>query len=266
MRMLRIAVIGCVVVVTLTVAGTGVEAQKGKPAPPNPNWICSIAFRDADGDMIRSDTRGPYVHGAEQVTCEIYTDGGGNPKFKLHFRPDSKSTRRLRIEGGSTVEGFEFSAANTLQPDYFEVVDLKTAVPVYDGDGSAIPAVYLRPFRVSKDGATFFFRGNSINRPEDPWYADTNGASSVFVQPLSNCSWDMWFDPDADGPLQVDASGRVVGPEEAVGLETPLWTPTGQRLLLVYERIRKETVHRGYVAMPFAARVTIVTGGASCTP
>jgi hypothetical protein len=271
----RMAGVGCATVLAGLLASAPAEAQKGKPSP-QANWECTISLADtftsSDSTpyqtVIRSDGKGPYTHGTtNKVTCEIYSESG-NPKFKLHFQPTFKSTRRVVI---LAQEGY--TGAQTLQPDYFEVLSLKTAVPVQGED-----AVYMRPFRMSKDGASRFFRGNSfIGVPEgDPWYADTGnlytGSSSVFVRPFSNCAWEIWFDPSAPGKT-VDANGKVVENSED-GFDSmilPAGTIQGNttfpRTLGHYENTSKTgSSQLGFFPMPFHATVSINGTGATCTP
>jgi hypothetical protein len=146
--------IGCGVLLAGMATTAPVAAQKGKTTV-SANWECTISLADTftgSGStyqtVIRSDGKGPYTHGTtNKVTCEIYSESG-NPKFKLHFQPTFKSTRRVVI---LPQEGY--TDAETLQPDYFEVLSLKTAVFVQGED-----AIYMRPFRISKDGASRFFR------------------------------------------------------------------------------------------------------------
>jgi hypothetical protein len=270
----RMAGVGCATILVGVLASVPAEAQKGKPSPPA-NWECTIALADtmtgSDGTtyqaVIQSDGKGPYVHGTtNKVTCQIATDGGGNPKFKLHFQPTYKSTRRVVIVAQSG-----YSGAETLQPDYFEVLDLKTAVPVQGED-----AVYMRPFRISKDGASRFFRGHSfIGVPEgDPWYADTGnlytGSSSVFVKPFSNCAWEIWFDPSAPGKT-VDADGKIVSDSALDYMTLPAGTIQGnttfpRTLGHYYNTGKNGTVQLGFFAMPFHATVSINGTGATCEP
>jgi hypothetical protein len=223
------------------IAPTGrLEAAK-KPAPSSSDWGCAATFYDRQGDVIRSDGGGAYVNGVSRVECSVYASGAktGN----LHLQPDSRSSRRIHLEG-QTYGSVEYGSEDTAAPDYFEVGDLASAVTV--------GGTYLRPFRVTKGSATNVFRGDSF--ASGTLY---DSSSSVFVTPIDACSWDVEFKPD-EPLVTVDADGRA----------EPTSTWTDPRLLALYSlttsRGKAVQTLLGYVPMPFGVRIDVIANKPGC--
>jgi hypothetical protein len=173
------------------------------------------------------------------VTCEIYPSGTGALAENLHFQPQYKSPRRIVLVGQPGYEG-----AETLQPDFFEVWRLRSA--------SELGRTYLRAFRVTKNGASEAFRGDSF-ASGTLW----DGSSSVFVTRVEPCAWDIEFAPDAP-PVWVGSDGAVGGTAQMESIGMP-------RVLTLLTGIPRKTTKAGDFPMPFKARVEIIGGvGSGC--
>jgi hypothetical protein len=236
MRLARTAFAACFVAALVVML---VDLGAAKPATTSDNWTCAVTFADRSGDMIRSDGRNAYTNGVDRVTCEIYPTGSGGLSGNLHFQPQTRSQRRIRIEGQPG-----YTAADTAQPDYFEVGRLRSA--------QVVGATYLRPFRVTKGAASMIFRGDSFASG-----TSYDGSSSVFVTPLDACSWEVEFNPDA-ALVTVDASGIIVSAgSTSEGATLP-------RVLALNQLDRTTTTFLGYFSMPFKARLDIIGNKAGC--
>lgn len=226
---------------------TGV-LEAAKPTPP-PRWPCQITFRDAAGDVIKSDTPTgsaswpkPYVDGVDGVTCGISQAAGTGEYEWLTLVFDSRSPRYLNYVG-QQFEGSSYTSFTNR--DYFQVKQMATV----SWDPANPTAFDMRPFRAFAADSQFAkgegrFQGDSDFTGNVP-----GGTSSVFVQPLDACSWQVWFDPSA--PLVATATGE--------------WADTrvNPRVMQVSESTGYK-VTRGYFPMPFSVVVKVISGKPGC--
>jgi len=226
-----------------------VQKPAGKPVqdPNTVEWYCAITFRDAAGDLLKSDGGGVYVNGVDGVTCRI----GGLSDFwssgRLYLQVGSWKTnvtpkRKIHLVGQSSGS-VTYDDQDIWAPNYLEVWRLRMA--------TSTSVTYLRPFRVSKDAATVAIRGDSF--PTDPQYGPLYASSSsVFVTPLSACSWNVEFKPDAALTSDPD-----LGQEASVQFPRLLAYITGVSS-------RNGPVLAGYVPLPFQARVDVIGNKPGC--
>ena len=240
-RNLLLTALTAAVTVIGSIAPTGHLQAAKKPAPSSSDWGCAATFFDRQGDVIRSDGGGAYVNGVSRVECSIYMSGAktGN----LHLQPDSRGPRRIHLEGQS-YGSVDYTSDDTAAPDYFEVGNLVSAL--------ATGGTYLRPFRVTKGGATNVFRGDSF--ASGTLY---DSSSSVFVTPLDACSWNVEFRP-GEPLVTVDADGRTE--------PSSTWTDPRELALYSLTTSRGKAVQTllGYVPMPFRVRIDVIANKPGC--
>lgn len=229
-----------------------VQKPTGKPEqdPNTVEWYCAITFRDAAGDLLKSDGGGVYVNGVDGVTCRI---GGLSDLWssgRLYLQVGSWKTnvtprRKVHLVGQSSGS-VSYGDTDIWAPNYLEVWRLRTA--------TSTSVSYLRPFRVSKDAATVVIRGDSF--PTDPQYGPLYASSSsVFVTPLNACSWNVEFRPSATVP----ASDPDLGPEAGVQAPRVLAYITG-----VSSPKTGGPFLAGYVPLPFQARIDVIGNKPGC--
>ena len=215
-----------------------------KPAPAR--WPCQITFRDAAGDVIKSDTATgsaswprPYVDGVDGVTCGISHDTNAPGTYNwLNVVFDSQSPRYLNYIG-QQFEGSSYTSF--VDRNYFQVKQLGTVV----WDANNPSAMDARPFR-SYAPDRQFLKSSARFQGDSDFGNVPGGTSSVFVQPLDPCSWQVWLDPSA-ALLADEFSDTRVNP----------------RVMQVSEGTSYSTT-RGYFPMPFSAVVKVISGKAGC--
>lgn len=237
----RLLLLNAATLVLAAVCGPTVTA--GKPVPPPAPWPCQVTLRDAGGDVIISDGKGPYVNGQGGVSCTITADPNATKYgwLYLYFPRPTKSTRAVLYlgqtrdaDGGPGYNGFASRGS-------FEVKGL-TQTAYNPGNPDFID---IRPFRANQSDRQFAsgtgqFSGDS-NFTGEQW---STGSSSVFVKPgADGCTWDFWFDPNA-GPFS-----------STLGDSAP--TRYAPRVIQLKEGTGYAQT-RGYYAMPFGATVRII--------
>ncbi len=248
------------------------ESWAGQKPEPTPNWRCQIVFRDAAGDAIKSDTTPgstawprPYRDGVDGVTCYIVTGEGGahykwlymiiesprrspSPRFiqfvgqthlQLSGGTASYSTFANQVGGSFEVKGLakvEWDPLNPTRRDVLPFRALLRSPQFLDGlaqmDGDS-----------NFDGAITGITGTgNIN-------VDTT--SSMFVEPLDACSWQITSYTTEE---QFPFSG-VFGERSS--------TRTNPRVMRIAEGTRTPRV-RGMFPMPFQATISIISNKPGC--
>ena len=234
---------GLVVSAVLGVAlsGTGgLEAQKGKPLPPPPNWPCEITFRAAvtdtsdNGDKIKSDGLGAYKYGVDFVQCYVNMNGGGNDG-NLFVNSSRTSLRSLHFPANwasnpVTATHDAYAAFDSRQPGYFEITDIRE---VLEGNGAQLRRVRVGVGSEDQFNAGEFWGDSSVTT--NPLAAETDSAAVIATGP---CRW------------------------------TVTWESAPGRVLALQEGSSKQRVRTGDFQLPFEAyvRVTGVKPGCTTTP
>jgi hypothetical protein len=228
-------------------------AAAAKP-DPTPNWRCRVTFRDAAQDKIRSDGAGSYVDGAGGVTCYII-DEVGTVQDRWLFMSITSSRNRAPARYlryiGQTVGG-------TSYPDFrnhgtFEVKGLGKVSWSPNGPSArdVMPfRAYLRhPELPFADGLGVFDGDSNIVGT-----FGFDGTSSVFVQPIDPCSWQV-------------TSFTTEEPGQFAGVFGERVTATTPRVLRLHEggKFPEAPVLRGDFPMAFEATVTVTANKPGCT-
>jgi hypothetical protein len=173
----------------MVVLVSGAPAAAGKP-DPTPDWRCRVTLRDAGLDTVKSDGAGAYVDGAGGVTCYIVNEPGATHDRWLFLSiTGTKRTPPTRFMQyvGQAFEGRSYPSFRN--HGTFEVKGL-AKVP-WTSPASARDVMpfrsYLRhPDLPFADGlGTFNGDSNIIGT------FGYDGTSSVFVQPIDACSWQV---------------------------------------------------------------------------
>jgi hypothetical protein len=229
----------------------------------DPEWRCQIVFRDAAGDAIKSDTAPgssgwprPYRDGQEGVSCTILDAPGSTHNRWLNVKVESSrknpSARYIQFVGQSypqlsggvaTYATFANQTGGSFEVKGLATIEWKPANPTYRD---------VMPFRAKlstsqlRDG-TGQFDGDSNFTGGIP--SDTT--SSVFVQPLDACSWQVTsFTTEEPFLLNSDFGERTS-------------TRTAPRVMRLVEGFRNPTV-RGEFPMAFQATISIIGNKPGC--
>jgi hypothetical protein len=259
--MLRADLTGLVLAVSLlAIAGTAAAENPHRAT----NWRCQVVFRDAVGDAIKSDTPTgsaswpkPYRDGVDGVTCYIVdAPGAGHDRWlymiieRSRARPSSRFVQFVgqsypRLDG-SIASYSTFANQNT---GSFEVKGLAKI------EWNPLDPVRrdVMPFRAFLAHPQFL---GGVGRLD----ADSNftggvpsdTTSSVFVQPLDACSWQITSYTTEEPFLFESEFG-----ERST-------TRTAPRVMRIWETVGKTPVVRGEFPMPFQATVTVIGTKAGC--
>ena len=156
-------------------------------AKPQPEPTCSVQFRDAPEDVVRSDGAGPYVNGVAGVDCHILEPSGW---LVLQFAAPTKkspgSSRSIVYVGQSNgVASLGQPAGTASSPTFantggtFEIKFLETAAAPLD----------VMPFR-ARLGSSQFLNGQG-QFDGDSGYTGTPpaGTSGLFITTVDTCTW-----------------------------------------------------------------------------
>jgi len=225
------------------------ESWAAKPAP-DLDWKCSIQLRDAPGDAITSDGGGAYVHGTDGVECTIVRDRDAHFNW-LYVVFAGTAPRSMMFRGQSNGSASYLSFANK---GTFEVKGLA------DLAWTGTPYTDVRPFRgllrspqFARGAGEFNGHSNFPGGPNIPDGAPYVGTSSVFVQALSTCSWQITSYTTEVTSLITLTSGERAG---------TITTPT--RVLRLSEGVYPKVTVRGGFPMAFGATVRIIGNMPGC--
>jgi hypothetical protein len=245
---MRTSMLGILAVLILT--GTSDLAAGSKPSAPTANWTCKIELRNAPGDTITSDGGGAYVHGTGGVQCTIIRDRESHYNW-LYVVFADKSPRSMIFPGQSNGSASYLSFANK---GSFEVEGLA------DVAWTGTAYVDVRPFRAlvfspqfSRGAGEFHGHSNYPGGPNIPDGAPYVGTSSVFVQALTTCSWQIASYTTEDTSLIALDSGERDG---------TIKIPT--RVMRLSEGVSPKITVRGDFPMAFGAKVTIIGNMPGC--
>jgi hypothetical protein len=219
-----------------------------------PDWRCRVTFRDASGDRIRSDGAGSYRDGVGGVTCYIIDESGTTHDRWLFMsitgsrkQPPARFIQYI----GQTFEGASY-------PDFhnhgtFEVKGLGK-VPWNPTGPSARDVMPFRAYLRHPD-LPFADGLGAVNGDSNVVGASGyDGTSSVFVQPVDACSWQV-------------TSYTIEEPDQFVGVSGERTTQTTPRLMRLEEggRFPDAPLLRGNFPMAFQATVTITANKPGCS-
>ena len=89
------AVCAALIAIPLSVISVGA-------AKPVANPTCGVLLADQSADAVRSDGRGPYLHGTDSVECQVWIGGTGDLTLRL---PPKTTTRRFSVDYTSLAGG-----------------------------------------------------------------------------------------------------------------------------------------------------------------
>lgn len=228
MRRTTVSAAGAAFLLILFTASQGGSAQKGKPPSCGVGIPLTAAFRDAPGDRIRSDGRGPYV--GDLTACEgaFLNEVGG---VRIYLKPGDVNDRYV------------------LQ----DFTDRATAGPhacnwLFPNNQSPSVEVFLGMNAVDNFG-------NVIGLEAVPVGTTAPGRGTInFSNPVPDpMRWVSRFNPNAGGVAVADITVTRLSDNE--------WTidsTTADEMLLQCVTTSKRTVTTddGYYVMPFSLRVT----------
>ncbi len=251
-----------VTVLTTLILGAVPATSWSQKPDPTPNWRCQIVFRDAAGDAIRSDTAPgnaawpkPYKDGQDGVTCYVVDAEGGAHHRWLYMIIESTrrkpSSRFIQFVGqtypqvsGGTASYGTFANQNG---GSFEVKGLAHV------EWSPLDPTYrdVMPFRALLSDPQFTSGARVDGDSNFTGGVPSDTTSSVFVQPLDACSWQITSYTTQEPILFIGEFG-----------ERPS-TRTNPRVMRIWEGTKNPTV-RGDFPMPFQATITIIGNKAGC--
>ena len=258
---MRAAMIGIILLVLSTTTSSGQKPD------PTPDWRCQVVFRDAAGDAIKSDTTPgsagwpkPYRDGVDGVRCTVMNEPGVAHHQWLALSIDSTrrnpSPRVIRYIGQSfqQLSGATASYASFVNQESgtFEVKRL-AAVEWNPTDPTRRDVMPFRAYLWSSEFLDGYGRLDGDSNYLGPVTGNVNydTTSSVFVQPLDACSWQITSYTNEE-PFHLDGE---------FGERTS--TRTSPRVMRLGEGIKKPRV-RGDFPMPFQATISIIGNKPGC--
>lgn len=216
------------------------HATSAQKSAPDANWRCQVVFRDAAGDAIRSDTAPGSVPWPRP-----YRDGQQGVDL-LHRRRRGCVSRPMALhEGREFAKSAEHTIRPVRGPELCPAVWRDSRVHrhrqperrVVRGEGTRPGRV--EPARLDADSN---FTGGI---PSDT-------TSSVFVQPLDACSWQITSYTTEEPTLFEGEFGERTS------------TRTTPRVMRIWERLGKNVLARGEFPMPFQATVSVIGNRPGC--
>jgi hypothetical protein len=240
--------------ITLATAATPAPAA-GPKSDPNPDWRCQIVFRDAAFDAIQSDGA-TYRDGEDDVSCVIINEPGTVRDGWLHMKPTRShrqpGPRSLNFIGQTYLQpsGTTASYPSFVSHGILEVLELGKIV--WDPDDPTFRDVLW--FRSYLRHRQLPFADGIADLNGDSSYAgniDFDSTSSVFVQALDPCSWQVTSYTTEEPNLFVSARGERAS------------TRTAPRVMRLIEGSRTQTV-RGDFPMAFQFTVKVIGNKPGC--
>ena len=235
------------VAVILTVGVVGPQAAKPDPTP---NWRCRVTLRDASGDKIQSDGAGSYVDGLGGVTCYIVNEPGvAHDRWLFLSLPSSgkRGPERFFRYIGQTFEGASYPSFSNWGT--FEVKGLAKVAwnPTGPSPRDVMPfrAYIMHPQLPFADGYALLSGDSNIVGS-----FGFDGTSSVFVQPIDACSWQVTCYTTEEPDLFIGTSGERA-------------TRTTPRLMRLTQGSRNPA-NVGDFPMAFQATVAITANKPGC--
>lgn len=230
----------------------------------DPLWRCQIVFRDAAGDVIKSDTSPgsaswprPYRDGQDGVTCTILDAPGATHDRWLNLNIESSrrtpSARFVQFVGQTYPQGSggiaSYASLANQNGGSFEVkglakVEWRPSDPTYRD---------VMPFRAYL-GSTQFLGGTGRVDADSSFTGGdpSDGTSSVFVQPLDACSWQITMYTTEEPQFLGQFGERSLSPDYRT------------RVIRIWESLGRNPVVRGEFPMAFQATVTIIGNKPGC--
>lgn len=238
----------------IVVVGWATDGWARQKTDPTPDWRCRVVLRDAGSDKIRSDLGGSYTDGGGGVTCYIVNEPGATHHRWLFM--SITGTRRIPPTRFVQFRGQTFEGAS--YPDFanhgtFEVKGLANVVwnPALPTFRDVMPfRAYLRHPVLPFAQGLGTVNGDSNFTGGDP----SHPTSSVFVQPLDDCSWQITSHTTEEPDLFIGLFGERAG------------TRTSPRVMRISEGSNKQAGTVGDFPMAFGATVTVIGNKAGCLP
>ena len=246
---MRISILALTAAVMLGDASAAWARQK---ADPTPDLRCRVVFRDAGGDKIQSDLGGTYTDGVGGVTCYVVNEPGAtHDRWLFMSITGTRRTAPTRFVQfrGQTFEGASYS--DFANHGTFEVKGLASIAwnPAPPTSRDVMPfRAYLRHPELPFAQGLGTVNGDSNFTGGDPSYP----TSSVFVQPIDACSWQITSYTTEEPNLFVSSFGERAG------------TRTTPRVMRISEGSNKQAGTVGDFPMPFQATVTITSNTGNC--
>lgn len=245
---MRTTAIGTAIALTVTIVAPLLAAKPDA----TPNWRCRVTLRDAAADKIRSDDGGSYIDGVGGVTCYIIDEPGAvQHRWLFMSITGSRSKPPVRFMR-YVYQAFEGgSYPNFRNHGTFEVKGLGRVA--WNPDGPS--ARDVMPFRAYLRHPELPFADGlgSLNGDSSIGTIGYDGTSSVFVQPIDSCSWQVTSYTTEEPDLFAGASGERA-------------TRTTPRLMRLEEggKFPASPVMVGDFPMAFQATVTVTANKAGC--
>jgi len=253
-------------ITVLMVSATAVRSAGQKP-DSTPDWRCQIVFRDAAGDAIKSDTTPgsaawpkPYRDGVDGVGCIVINEEGVAHHQFLHLTITGTrrkpSPRFIQFVGQSHVQPSGSTATYSTfglgDQGTFEVKKL-AAVEWNPADPTRRDVMPFRAYFWDSQFPDGYARldGDSNFTGDITGNINWDTTSSVFVQPLNACSWQITSYTSEELFLFDGEFGERTS------------TRTDPRVMRMTEGIKKPRV-RGDFPMPFQATISIIGNKAGC--
>jgi hypothetical protein len=259
--MREVVIAGTLSLAALVAPAGRLAAQKPST---DPNWRCQVVLRDAAGDAIRSDTTPgsaswpkPYRDGVEGVTCYIIDAPGASHDRWLYMtiestrrRPSSRFVQFVgqvypQIAGGTaTYESFTNQNGGSFEVKGLAMLEWNPLDPARRD---------VMPFRAYLGSAQFLGgRGRLDADSNFTGGIPSDTTSSVFVQPLDACSWQITSYTTEEPELFDGQYG-----ERAT-------TRTAPRVMRIWEFRGSTPVVRGEFPMAFQATISIIGNKPGC--
>ena len=252
-----------VVVTAMLVVGVGSARLGGQKPGADPNWRCQVVLRDGAGDAVKSDTAPgsaawpkPYRDGVDGVTCYIVNaEGAAHDRWLYMIIESSRrmpSTRHVQFVGQSYLQlsgaMASYSTFGNQNGGSFEVKGLGR-VEWNPDDPTHRDVMPFRAFLADPQ-----FLNGTARMDADSNYTGgipSDTTSSVFVQPLDACSWQITSYTSEEPMLFNGEFGERTS------------TRTTPRVMRIWEGTKKTTV-RGEFPMAFQATVTVIGNKPGC--
>jgi hypothetical protein len=201
------------VMIAVTAAASWVSVHAAKPAPPPPNWPCTITFdrtltytppgATVPVEMVTAvqpDDGGAYVDGVDLVQCYVNRNPDSGNFENLFVNASSSSSRYLWMPGQDALTDYGrngYGDFQNRQPGYFEVTDIATVVGTNERRRIRIGVGYALDF----DGGLMV--GDSLD--SSPLVA---GSASAWITAHGDgCGWDVRFYPH--GAVEAGDEGSI---------------------------------------------------------
>lgn len=248
---------------TAMVVGGSSDGWAGQKPDPTPNWRCQIVFRDAAGDAIKSDTTPgssswpkPYRDGVDGVTCYVVNDGHHDRWLYMIIEGSRRSPSPRFLQfigqeypqeagGNASYSTFRNGSTGSFEVKGLANVEWNPADPTRRD---------VMPFRALLSDTQFPYGARMDGDSNTVGSYGFEPTSSVFVQPLDECSWQVTSYTTEEPELFIGAFGER------------LYTRTSPRVMRITKNTGKNLpqVVVGDFPMAFQATISIIGNKPGC--